>query len=343
MGLTLILVAMTQLRTAASLVIAVPIFVAIFLLVQKPRRPAATARSALLALTTIVIGLVCMPPLLGKSVMQFGTVADSMGFVLLPRVSLLPVSRVVGERSEDWTAMSSTWRAAASQLDAVALTQFDAQLQEAIRFDLGPKILLPAMLNRSPKDIQDGWLKGRYFDDAKHIALGWILDEWPTYIRLSGIHLWGTLTMANFMDNKDRESVWKALNRVSSLTWRDAPLRTDYPLNRIYERLSWSTNILYLFIRYVSVGVLIIGTISAVAVLTQMRANCEVSSANLAIALAVAWSVAHSIPAALVEFPEYRFTYANMLVMFSGGAAWLAYLGIKRTVSKVEGSQGQAS
>jgi hypothetical protein len=182
-GFALILVAMTQLRTAALLVIAVPIFAAIFLLVQKPRRPAATARSALLALTTIVIGLICMPPLLGKSVMQFGTVADSMGFVLLPRVSLLPVSRVVGERSEDWTAMSSTWRAAASQLDAVALTQFDAQLQEAIRFDLGPKILLPAMLNRSPEDIQDGRLKGRYFDDAKRIARldGYLMNGRPIF------------------------------------------------------------------------------------------------------------------------------------------------------------------
>jgi hypothetical protein len=77
--------------------------------------------------------------------------------------------------------------------------------------------------------------------------------------------------------------------------------------------------------------------------MTQMRASSDVSPSHLAIALAVAWSVAHSMPAALVEFPEYRFTYANMLVMFSGGAAWLAYLGINRTISKVEGSHGLTS
>jgi hypothetical protein len=341
-GLILLLVGMTQLRTAALLVIAVPIFAAICALVQKPRRSLAGNPAALLALAAIAIGLVCMPPLLGKSVMQFGTVADSTGLVLLPRVSLLPVSRVVSERSPDWTAMSSSWRAAASQLDAVALTQFDAQLQEAIRYDLGPKILLPAMLDRSPKDIEEGWLKGAYFDDAKRIALRWIVDEWPTYIRLSGKHLWGMLTMANFMGNGDRQSVWKALNRVSSLTWGEAPLRTDYPLNRIYERLSWSTNILYLFIRYVSVGVLIIGTISAVIVLTQMRANCDVSPGSLAIALAVGWSIAHSTAPALLVFPEYRYTYANMLVMFSGAAAWLAYLRMNQGLSKLDGSKNLA-
>ena len=164
-----------------------------------------------------------MPPLFGKAILQLSTIADSTGFVLLPRVSLLPVSRVLGERSPDWIAMSSSWRTAAAQLDAVGLTQFDAQLQEAIRYDLGPKVLLPAILNRSSEDIREGWSKGTNYDDAKRIAIEWILDEWPTYIRLSGMHLWGLLTMANYMDNADRERVWKALNAVSDLTWREAP------------------------------------------------------------------------------------------------------------------------
>ena len=113
----------------------------------------------------------------------------------------------------------------------------------------GPKVLLPAILNRSSEEIAEKWLKGTYYDDAKRIAIEWILDEWPTYIRLSGMHLWGILTMADFMDNADRERVWKALRAVSDLTWREAPFRTDYPLNRIYERLKWTTNILYLLIR----------------------------------------------------------------------------------------------
>ena len=92
-------------------------------------------------------------------------------------------------------------------------------------------------------------MKGTYYDDAKRIAIEWILMSGRRYIRLSGMHLWGMLTMADFMDNADRERVWKALKAVSDLTWREAPFRTDYPLNRIYERLKWTTNILYLLIR----------------------------------------------------------------------------------------------
>ena len=65
-------------------------------------------------------------------------------------------------------------------------------------------------------------------------------------------------------------------------------------------------------------------------VLRQILGNREVSPGSLAVALAVGWSIAHSIPAALTVFPEFRYTYANMLVMFSGGAAWLAYLGAKK-------------
>ena len=302
-GLTLILVGMTQLRTAALLVIGVPIFAAISVLALQPRR-SASSRPAVFVLATIVLGAAFMPPLLGKSLMQLTSAADSLGFVLLPRVSLLPVSRVLGERSPDWTAMSSSWRVAARELDAVALTQFDAQLQESIRYYLGPKVLLPAILNRSSKDVQEGWSKGTYYGDAKRIAIEWILDEWPTYIRLSGMHLWGLLTMANFMDNTDRERVWKALNSVSDITWREAPFRTDYPLNRIYERLSWSTSTVYFLIRYVSVGVLIVGIISAITVLRQIRANRDVSPGSLAIALAVGWSIAHSIPASLAGIPR---------------------------------------
>jgi hypothetical protein len=329
-GLALLLVSMTQLRPAALLVVAVPIFAALCVLVRQPSLRSANSRSAVLLVSTIFVGLVFIPPLFGKAILQIGTVADTSGRFLLGRVSLLPTSRILDERSADWIAMSSSWRAAAAQLDAVGLTQFDAQLQEAIQFELGPKVLLPPILNRSSEEIAQGWSKGKYYDDAKRIAIEWILDEWPTYSWLSSAHLWGMLTMANFMDNADRESVWKALNSVSELTWRDAVFRIDYPLNHIYKRLSWITTILYLLIRYVSIGVLILGVLSAITVLRQILGHREVSRGSVAVALAVGWSIAHSVPVALVSYPEFRYTYANVLVMFSGGATWLAYFGTKK-------------
>jgi hypothetical protein len=337
-GLALLLVAMSQLRTAALLVPAVPILAATCALALQPTR-SASGRPAVFVVSTVFIGMVFMPPLFGKAILQVTTIKDATGFNLLPRVSLLPISRVLGERSPDWIAMSSSWRTAAEQLDAIGLTQFDAQLQEVIRYDLGPKVLLPAILNRSSEEIAEKWLKeGIYYDDAKRIAIEWILDEWPTYIRLSGMHLWGMLTMANFMDNADRERVWKALKAVSDLTWREAPFRTDYPLNRIYERLKWSTNTLYLLIRYVSIGILILGVISTVVVLRQILGNREVSRGSLVVVLAVGWSIAHSIPAALTVYPEFRYTYANMLVMFSSGAVWLAYLGARKSFQTLQES-----
>ena len=367
-GLVLIIIGMTQVRSDALLLPAVPVFAAICVLTAQAKRRSANARSAVLTLATVVIGLVFMPPLLGKSVMQVGTDADSLGFAILPRVSLLPLSPVIGNRSPEWTAMSSSWRAAAGQLDIVALTQFDAQLQEAIRYYLGPKILA-AILNRSPKDVEEeyglavscvflkpedfaihpgssrGWppplCHSANFNDAKHKALEWILDEWPSYMRLSGTHLWGMLTMANFMDNGDREEVWKALNAVSILTWRYAPRyapsTSEYPLDHIYKRLKWSTNAFFVLIRWSSIVVLIIGIVSAISALIQLRTNRVIPRGILAIAFAVGWSIAHSIPAALFVYPDSRFTFANMLMMLSGVAAWLAYLGRNGMFSPASG------
>ena len=126
--------------------------------------------------------------------------------------------------------MASSWRTAAASLDAVAFTQFDAQLQEAIRYDLGPKVLLPALLNLSPEETTVGWQDGTYYRDARRIAIDWIRREWPNYLRISGYHLWGMLTIANFMDSADRMKVWAALNEVSPSTWGDKPMPTAYPL-----------------------------------------------------------------------------------------------------------------
>jgi hypothetical protein len=214
---------------------------------------------------------------------------------------------------------------AAATLNGVALTQFDAQLQEAIRFDLGPKVLLPAVLNLSPDETTVGWYNGTYDRDARRIAIEWIGREWAIYLRISGYHLWGMLTMANFMDNADRMKVWAALNDVSPSTWGDKPMRKDYPLNQIDKPLKWSTELIYRAIRYACIMTLFLGLISTIIVIVQSFSDRNVSPGCLAIALAVGWCTAHSIPAGLLVFPEFRYTYANLLVLISGAVTWLAY------------------
>jgi hypothetical protein len=222
--------------------------------------------------------------------------------------------------------MASTWRKAAANLSCIALTQFDAQLQESIRYDLGPRVLLPAVLGLSPDQITARWRDGTYYPDARQIATQWIEREWPTYVWISGCHLWGTLTMANFMDTADRMSVWAALSQVAASTWGDRPMRTDYPLNRIDKPLKWSTDLIYRAIRYASILMIVLGLISTIIVMFKSSYNSKLFNACLAAALAVAWCVAHSIPAGMLVFPEFRYTYANLLVLISGGAAWLAHV-----------------
>jgi hypothetical protein len=322
-ALAFLLVAMTQLRTAAMLVVMVPLTIGVYLLIARSR---SALRFAIAILGGVVVGVVFLPPMLGKNLLQFGTVRDSTGFAILPRVSLLPVPQIIAERSPEWAKMASTWRKAAATLGCVALTQFDAQLQEAIRFDLGPKILLPAILNLSPDQIMAGWQDGTYYRDARRIATQWIERDWTTYLLISSCHLWGTLTMANFMDNTDRVNVWSALNEVAPSTWGDRPMRTDYPLNRIDKPLKWSTELIYRAIRYASILILVLGFTSTIIVMFKSSYNGKLSSGCLAVALAVAWCVAQSIPAGMLVFPEFRFTYANLLVLMSGGAAWLAHV-----------------
>ena len=154
----------------------------------------------------------------------------------------------------------------------------------------------------------------------------WIERDWTTYLLVSGCHLWGTLTMANFMNNADRMKVWSALNGVAPSTWGDQPMRTDYPLNRIDKPLKWSTDLIYRAIRYGSILMIVLGLISTIIVMFKSSYNSKLLSGCLAAALAVAWCVAHSIPAGMLVFPELRFTYANLLVLISGGAAWLAHV-----------------
>jgi hypothetical protein len=327
-GVLVLLVTMGQVRSAALLVPAVAFLgaVGITLLCRCPNR----RRLAIVVVTVLLLASAVIPVLSGKSAFQLGTSGHRIGFVILARVSLLPVPAWVAERVPEWVVMTSTWRTAAANLNAVALTQFDAQLQEAIRYELGPKVLLPALLDRPRSQVEDGWIRGDFDEEAKQLAVKWIAAEWPTYLRLSAMHLWGMLTAGNLMNNRSREEVWRALHSVSPRTWSQGGLRTDYPLNQVDKKLKPATSVVYFLLRYTSISLLILGVISAILLIHNLARNREVGPGGVAIVATVAWAAAHSIPAASCVFPEFRYTYANMLALFSGGAAWCAYLGAER-------------
>ena len=327
-GLLIVSVMMAELRSAAMLVPAATLSSAVGAAMFCPQP--SHRRRAILAIGILVAALAVLPLLLGKSAFQVGASERRLGFVILPRISLLPTPDWVAERDPEWAVMASTWRRAAATLNAIALSQFDGQLQEAIRYDLGPRTLLPALLRRSRSEVEDGWLEGRFDADVKEVAVRWIAAQWPTYLRLSAIHFWGLMTAGNWMNNTSREEVWRALQSVSPRTWNEGGFRTDYPLNHVNERLKPLTSVLYFLLRYMSIGVIAVAVVSAVG-LARNRARSDSSGrGSVVVVVTVAWAVIHSIPAALFVFPEFRYTYANMLAVFGGGAAWFAHLGAQK-------------
>jgi hypothetical protein len=328
-ALATLLIAMAQLRPAAMLVPLLPLATAVYVLILRSRRQVHRI-SAIAIIGGLVAGIVFLPPMLGKNFLQYGTSRDSSGIFLLGRISLLPVPRSIAERSPDWSTMASTWRKAAATLNSVALTQFDGQLQETIRFDLGPKVLLPAVLNVSPDetvvDSASAALGFVHYRGARRIAIEWIGSEWPGYLRISAYHLWGMLTMANFMDSADRMKVWAALNEVSPSTWGDKPIPRSYPLNQIDKPLKWYTELFYRTIRYSCIFTLILGLVSMIIVILESIYHRNISPGYLGATLAVGWSIMHSIPGGLLVWPDFRYTSANLLVLISGATTWLAYV-----------------
>lgn len=325
-ALALVLVAMTQLRTAALLVVVLPCICALIAL-WRCGKGSSGARTSTLILVTTIAGLGLMPALTGKGFFQISTPSSTLGVVLLPRVSLLEMPEDLKSRSPTWRSMSDSWRLAAENLDFVEISQFDAQLQEAIRFDLAPKVLLPDLLAMKPADVVDGWAKGVGYDTARDISVRWILARLPEYLRVSCAHMWGLITMANFMNETQRAHVWLSLQRIDALTWQFAPFRTDFPLNKIYEPLSAPAQIAYALIRYGSIAVLTLGLACGLRVILQLSSRKPVSKGALAVTIALGWALAHSMPAALTLFPEFRYTYANFLALNLGAVMWLAHSG----------------
>lgn len=324
-SLAILIVAMTQLRTAALLVVLVPAVASIVAVLIYGRNQR-EGQLALAILTVMSVTALVGPILLGKAPFQLGTLHSTLGFALLPRVSLLLPNEQLAKSSPDWARMSASWRNAAATLDLIEVGQFDAQLQEAIRYELGPRVLLPAALGITQENARIRWVNGDLYEPAKDFALGWIREQWPMYLRVSIAHFWGTLTMGNYMGEESRNRVWAAVQALDPLTWELAPLRIDYPLNHIYEPLSVLAKLVYFSFRYASICTLILAFACAVQIVGEIRRRSKLSKGSLVLVLVTGWVIFHSIPIALTVFPEIRYTYANFLALSVGGLGWLAYL-----------------
>lgn len=319
----IVVIAQSQVRPAALLVPIIPAVIVLLTTVRRPKQPSSFLLVPLMG--GLFLGSALIPPLCGKQPFQLVTKRDGIGMFLLPRLALVPMPPALAAKSPDWATMAASWREAANGLSPIALSQFDAQLTETIRFELAPNVLLPDLLGISPESARVGWVDGTTYPEARRLAFEWIRQDWPAYARQSAYHYWGTLTMANFMGNEDRAKVWSALQQVSKRTWRIAPMRTDYPLNRIDVPLKWKTALLYWLIRSGSILALIFGLVFMVRLTRNFVRGELVASGQMVLSLAVAWCLLHSVSVALLNFPEYRYTYANLLCLAAGATAWFAH------------------
>ncbi|MES2786968.1 MAG: hypothetical protein V4684_16000 [Pseudomonadota bacterium] len=332
-----LLVAMTQLRPAALLVLGLPVGAAIVAVVAYGWR-SASGRLGLATLATTVVLIGVMPVLMGKQPFQLGTSKSWFGFAALPRTALLHPPADIAQRVPRWSAMQAGWREAAKDLDAIELGQFDAQLQEAVRWELAPKALFPEYLRADVAQTAKQWEKGELYNEAADLALRYLRSDIPTYARLSLAHFWGMLTMGNYMSNGQRANVWIALNALPAPTWELARFRTDYPLNQIDKPMSLASSLLYFVVRYALMIVLALGVFAGGRTLLAVWKRRDLSPGDLALLATVGWAALHSVPAALTVFAEFRYTYANLLCVALGALAWFAYLGHARgTRANTEG------
>jgi hypothetical protein len=323
-ALVLLQVMITQLRSAALLVGLVPVIAGVVAVIAYGRRSSQALRGAM-ALTVTLVAALLLPLALGKGAFHLGTRASALGFAALPRVALLPPSSSVAVPDPSWPRMSASWRQAAAGLDPIELSQFDAQLQEAMRFYIAPRVLLPSVLGLPARETERLWADGQLYGSGADIAARWIRDQWPTYLRLSAMHFWGAMTMGNYMSESQRTRVWQALQHVDPETWTIATWRTDYPLNQIFKPLSAGAKVVNYALRWSAILFLCLAIWSACMLGRDIYRRAPLASGTLALALAFAWVVAHTIAVALLVFPEFRFTYANYLALSIGAFAWLAY------------------
>ena len=213
-----------------------------------------TAATAL-ASVAILTGLI--PLLLGRGAWSVRPPVDRNDSVFISRVVMLPANLDVQEtRRILWNRLNRSFIACGKNLTCSGRSLYEGQLQEAVRYYLGPKILLadPALAAPESAGAGNAGMAGpsgfALFKDAVRQA--------PLeYAVSSGCHLWATLTAGTHIGTKARLAVFQALQSVDPETWQIAKFRTDYPLLHFDVPLKKHTEYAYLGFRlFASAGTL---------------------------------------------------------------------------------------
>jgi hypothetical protein len=317
----------SQLKTTFLPVIGLMIVLILVLMVWALRIRRRLNRPRYLALTLVfLLSVILLPGILGKQYLQISTEKNRLGFVLIPRIASLSTPPHLRKELEQWSVMSESWHQASSNLGIFAFTQFDAQLQEEIRYYFYPSEIAPLLNKVAPELVMKQWQDGQGYDQASELAFQWIKNSPTKYLLDSGKHLLGLIFAAPLMTQSEREQVSIAFSKLSDATWQGEDFRNGYPVGDLSQPISATTNSFYIAIR-ITVFLFLVLTAFALGRILKAFWRREIcTKSDLAISLSFLLLITISLAPALIVFPEIRFAAANLLIIFSGLLAHISLL-----------------
>ena len=272
------------------------------------------------SLVVVVILWGVIPIFIGRSPWQTQTPLDRSGMVFLPRIVMIPASLDLDEpQKSQWDRLNHSFISAGQNLSCLERSLYESQLQEAVRYEIGSKLLLSGM-DLSPSEINSGdWstVKATY-QRAFTLFKEAIRQKPLAYFLSTTCHFWGMVSAGTHVDTESRQAIYQALQQVDQETWSLAKFRTDYPLNRFDIPLKPHTEWVYRIFRFLMVMAALIGvSVSFGRIFRSIFYRRRLDIRALTWMLLTVWLIAHSLLIALSVYPDLRYVMANFIIQWT--------------------------
>ena len=321
MLIILVTILTTQLKSAAlPLLLSIPFLILILFKVDNTKQ---RSNRLFIILFTSFLTLLILPALLGKPPMKITTLENRLGFVLVPRISLLKVPEQDQLKYSQWIKSTEKWKKQADNLNLTERTSLDATLQELIRYKLYPTEILPIQKGISIDRSLEGWGSTEYYDDALVLAKNWIMNDFSKYLVISFNHFIGLISYSTLLQTSELKNLKSAYEEINNSSNGLSQLRYDYPVNLNSAGISQITSLIYYYLRGLGLVFLLSITFVTLILVSKIRDLKQLKIENLLFLYIGSFAILQSLPAAFTVFPEIRYVTANMLITISALLSWL--------------------
>jgi hypothetical protein len=241
------------------------------------------------------------------------------GLVFLGRLALIPSELDISEpQRSQWSRLNASFIAAAEHLSCVERSLYESQLQEAVRYEIGPKIILGRsdILRLNSTDVQESTLHDleRSLELFKEAAI----RRPGAYVKSTICHFWAMVSAGTYADTGARQAVYAALQQVDPEAWRLARFRKDYPLNRFDAPLKAHTEWTYRMMRLLAFGGTSLGfAFTLKKLFSGITGQRRLDADALTWMLLTSCLLAHSLLVGLSIFPDPRYVMANFVIQWT--------------------------